>query len=169
MGPPQYQRRDRGGQPRVHRIGDYPVIEFVRVSSGDHLREWWTQVRAGLIVNEEYHGETLTPERVYQALLAGTADLFLLFEAEQYLGFIVVTVEGVGVRAEPYLYLWQVYFPGMLEGGRIAAYIAGLDTLAQERGLTRIRMNTTRKGWERAVRGFAEPVLIEYERKVPHG
>jgi hypothetical protein len=145
------------------------VIEFVPVSSGDHLREWWARVRAGLILNEEHHGESMTPERVYQALMAGNASLFLLFEAEEYLGFIVVTVEGIGLREHPYLYLWQAYVPGLLSGDRFASYIEGLDQLARSRGLHRIRMNTTRKGWARAIRQYAEPAVVEYERKVPHG
>lgn len=145
------------------------MIEFVPVPPGDHLREWWDRVRAGLIVNEQYHGESMTPERVYQAIVSGTAALFLLFEGDEHLGFIVATVEGVGIREHPYLYLWQAYVPGLLSGDRFAAYMEGLDQLARERGLHRIRMNTTRKGWARAIQQYAEPVVVEYERKVPHG
>lgn len=145
------------------------MIEFVPVSSGDHLREWWSRIRVGLVANEEFHGESLTPERVYQSLMAGAAALFLLFEGDEHLGFIVTTVEGVGLREHPYLYIWQAFVPGLLSGDRFASYMEGLDQLARDRGLARIRMNTTRKGWARAIRQYAEPVVVEYERKVPHG
>lgn len=144
-------------------------MQFEKVSRRDMFLEWWPRVRQGLVANVEHHGEIAAPERVYQSLVAGTADLYLLFDAEDYLGFVVLTVEGVGLREHPYLYLWQAFTPGLRTGDRIRRYVDGLDHLACERGLTRIRMNTTRKGWARAVREFAEPVTVEYERKVPHG
>jgi hypothetical protein len=95
--------------------------------------------------------------------------LFLIYDDEDYLGPIVLTVEGVGVRLDPYLYVWQMHTPGLHSRGLFPKYIDWLDRLAGERGVSRIRMNTTRKGWERAIGQFAEPVLVEYERKVPHG
>ena len=131
--------------------------------------EWWPRIREGLVDNVQYHGEITAPERVYQSVVQGAADLYLILDDEEYLGFAVVTIEGVGMRAAPYLYLWQVHAPGLRTGDRFDQYMQWLDVLARERGLTRIRMNTTRKGWERAVARYAEPVLVEYERKVPHG
>lgn len=145
------------------------MIHFDRVSSGDYLLQWWPRIREGLVANVEFHGEITAPERVFQSVQAGTAELFLIFDDEDYVGFAVTTVEGVGIRHDPYFYLWQVYAPRLFEGERFAQYMAELDRLASERGLTRIRMNSTRKGWERAIRHYAEPVLVEYERKVPHG
>ena len=142
---------------------------LMKVSSGDVLLEWWPRVREALVDNIQYHGEITAPERVYQAIVAGTAELHLIFDDEEYLGPVVLTVEGVGQRLDPYLYLWQVHAPDLMRAGRFPQFMAELDRLAGERGLTRIRMNTTRKGWERAIGGFAEPVLVEYERKVPHG
>lgn len=145
------------------------MITFEQVSSRDYLLMWWERVRAGLVANVEHHGEIDAPERVYQTLLAGGADLFLIFDSEEWLGFIVTTIEGTTCRLAPYLYIWQAYAPTLLEGDRFAQYMTLLDGLAGERGLTTIRMNTTRKGWERVIKQYAAPVLVEYERKVPHG
>lgn len=145
------------------------MIHTHRVSSRDELIEWWARVREGLIANVEHHGEVDAPERVYQSITAGSALLHLIFDDEEYLGFVVTAVEGVGIRACPYLHLWQVYAPGLLDPERFAGWVAAVDRLAGEQGLTTIRMNTTRPGWARLMRDHAAPVLTEYERKVPHG
>lgn len=142
-----------------------------RVSSGDSLLACWPRVREGLVANTRFHGEVAAPERMYQAVVAGTAHLFLLADDSdaEFFGFAILTVEGVGIRLDPYLYLWQLWAPGLHKYDRMDQFTAALDGLACERGLTRIRMNTTRKGWARAVARYASPVLVEYERSVPHG
>lgn len=139
-----------------------------RVMDRPTLLLWWERVRVGLVENVQYHGEITAPERTFSSVTSGNANLYLAFDAEDYLGFVVTTVEGVGDRAEPYLYLWQVHLPGLL-AGRIGDFVSEIDRLAGEQGLTRIRMNTSRNGWGRLMERFAEPALVEYERRVPHG
>lgn len=145
------------------------MIDFRAVVSPGEFVEWWPRVREGLIDNVRFHGEHTAPERVYQAIVSGAAELFLIFDAEEYLGFAVTTAQGVGDRLHPYLYLWQVWAPGLFTGDRFAQYMGWLDRLAAERGLGAVRIDTTRPGWGRALQGWAEPVTTTYERKVPHG
>jgi hypothetical protein len=124
----------------------------------------WGWIRNGLLtVISKGRREEYLPEDVYVRLRGGTAWAYTFGEDE--FGFVILTQEfdpdGLA------LFVWAIWLePGSGKGCEGELY-AALEDLARAARAKRIRMHSSRKGWEG--RGFFEQVAVVYEHEVNHG
>lgn len=95
-------------------------------------------------------------EDVYADCKHGKASLLICAD-----GFLVVRIETCNYTGQTMMFVWLAHANIV---GAVEKYQPELDRIAREQGATVIRMNSTRKGWERA-EGW-HLVTSVYERRL---
>lgn len=132
--------------------------EVVRVAPED-LHAYWPVILPGIQKIKAKCDEPWIAEDVYTALRMGGSTLLYYTEAGEYIGFQVVSVGRTAYSNKPLLNVWCGYCENA------SAYEFGeqkLSELAKSLGISTIRMESPRRGWE--ARGW-EPVKMIYERQ----
>ncbi len=142
-------------------------MKFEHISA-NALHSVWPWVRTGLERVLIKSPESWLPEDIYTAIRTGHAWLVIGKDGDHCVGFFVVEVIPDQFRPSLKLNVWIAYATGA--DGHYAealAYtpdvVAELDKIAKAKGVNTIRMRG-RRGWERALKGYFEPVQTIYER-----
>lgn len=121
----------------------------------ERVNHIWQWVRKGLDEIRAKCDEAWTTGEVYNALLSGSAVLYIAGEED---GFMIVR-KIVDPRG-PILFVWALW--GDLANTQ-DTHFRFIDDLAKNIGADRIRMESPRRGWER--KGFKVKTMV-YEREV---
>ena len=133
----------------------------LRPLAPDEVYASWGWIRNGLLaVLAKNDKAGFIPEDVYLRLRSGTAWAYTVGEDE--IGFVILTQEH-----DPdglVLFIWSLWLePG--SGAPVEDGIYGaLEDLARNIKARRIRMHSSRKGWERS--GFFDRICVVYEHEV---
>ena len=150
--------------PQVHDIQSalHSHPEFIHVPPGE-LHQEWPRIRQGLEKVAKF-GDAWIPEDVYTCIKAGTAYLHLIYDGEDYLGFVVTT--PVQDYQGSTLHVWAIYSEGQNQAAHEAMFNQ-LDEWAMNINANRITFHTPRKGWERVGEKYGfKPTQVIFEKKV---
>jgi hypothetical protein len=141
----------------------------------DNLHAHWAAVRRGLerVLEVGKGAVHWLPEDIYANLRLNRAQLFEGFDGDQYRGFFITETKREPYSNSTYLNVWVIYAPpedGKDHFAGIAQFmpetIAFLDGLCQKVGAKWIELDG-RRGWERFMKDYFEPVKVSFERKMP--
>lgn len=100
---------------------------------------------------------------LYHELKLESSTLYIAFEEEKYVGFIVLT-EGTETNSDSYWYAWIVY---SVSGHGAAKFLPILEDMAIAAGHAKLRFGTTRVGWIRVAPKFGfEVEEVRYVKKL---
>ena len=99
------------------------------------------------------------PADIYAALRAGSAELFVMYKNDYYVGFGVLTLVD-NFDGEKSLFIWVAY--ANPEYNVIEEGFKFLDRLSEDLNVTGIEFNSTRSGWTRMVNryGYTEKTKV---------
>lgn len=126
------------------------------------IRREWEWMRPKVEVIRRRCSRDWRCEDVYHACLARQAFLYVSSDADSaQRGFMVVQEAVNEFTAEPYLFVWLVYWDG---GGGIGRWMPEVKSLAKEFGFREIFFESPRREWA-AVSGVEE-TMIKYRIEV---
>lgn len=108
------------------------------------LDEYYDIVVAGMQkVIDKGEGVGWTPYTVYHELKLQSSTLYMGFEDNEYVGFVVLT-EGQEATGGSYWYIWIAY---SVHNDGIKKFLPQLEDMAISAGHAKIKFGTTRLGW----------------------
>lgn len=122
------------------------------------LHETWPLIKPGLEIVIKKSKADWIPEDVYSALQTGNSTLHLLYNVDEYEGFVVLTpTKGYAGMT---LFVWCAYSPTNTDV--VSRYYPDIEKIARNIFAKKVRFASTRKGWSK----MFTPVTTIYERKV---
>lgn len=137
-------------------------MELLRRISPDEVRSLWPLVAPGLRQAAMKGAQRWTCETVLDALLKDEATLLCGYKGEEYVGFVVLTIETEPRTGERNLFCWAAYAK---ERGLLEAAMRDCEEAGRSLGLRRFRHRSGRRGWERRNLGF-RVLDITYEKEI---
>lgn len=129
------------------------------------LSKWWDWVSQGVTKIRDLCDEPWRQEDVYANLKAGRSTLFIFWEAQTPVGFIVLELMQDPSSGRPYLNCWLMHLVNRTDGVR-QDLCGFLDDCARKAHCKTVRFVSPRKGWQRFLEGEFEPKSVIYERTV---
>ena len=104
------------------------------------------------------------PADIYAALKNGSTDLFIGYEKDYYVGFIITSFLKDS-SGQPVLFLWAAYQDSKFKNKDNGLLF--MDKLAEEFKVSAIEFSSTRRGWARAAKKHGyEPVTQIYRKEL---
>ncbi len=124
------------------------------------LQGYWDLIKVGLEAVHKNASDGWIAEDVYHAIKAGLSTLHLVYQDQEYVGFVILTpMQGYDVKK---LHIWCAYNIG--EKDVLAIVIPQLEDMARSIGARKLTFASPRK-WERRLKDFT-PVTTYYEKEV---
>jgi len=139
-----------------------------------NLHAHWPFIKTGLERLREVSPERWLPEDVFTHLRIGKAQVFLGYDDDHCRGFFITEAKNDSFTNEPFMNVWTLYAtPQNGEHFADVARFVGetmdfVDSLAMKLGAKWIAMDG-RRGWERYLKDYFQPVKVKFEREVNYG
>ena len=104
------------------------------------LRNWWSWVRPGLEKIKTKSSEAWIPEDVYADCYSQRSWLWVLFNNDKPVGFVVLQPNG------NYLHVWCGF---AYEGNWLETGWEHIKQIAKAQGFTNVSFDSNRRGWDK--------------------